>query len=79
MQQPRDKKMELARLKNSRVKYHHVFKSESRLGDSFTCARKPGNRHSSDAITVKLSDGSNVRHVPDRLPVFWLPCWMVAR
>ena len=56
--------MELARLKNSRVKGHHVFKSESRPGDSFTCAREPGNPHSSDAIIVKLSDGSNVGHVP---------------
>ena len=59
--------MELARLKNSRVKGHHVFKSESIPGDTFTCAREPGNRHSSDAIIVKLSDGSNVGHVPDPL------------
>ena len=59
--------MELARLKRSRVKGHHVFKSESRPGDTFTCAREPGNPHSSDAIIVKLSDGSDVGHVPDPL------------
>ena len=59
--------MELARLKRSRVKGHHVFKSESRPGDTFTCAREPGNPHSPDAIIVKLSDGSNVGHVPDPL------------
>ena len=61
------RKMELARLKNSRVKGHHVFNSESRPGDSFTCAREPSNPHSSDAIIVKLSDGSSVGHVPDPL------------
>ena len=59
--------MELARLKRSHVKGHHVFKSESRPGDTFTCAREPGNPHSPDAIIVKLSDGSNVGHVPDPL------------
>jgi len=59
--------MELARLKRSRVKGHHVFKSESRPGDTFTCAREPGNPHSPDAIIVKLSDGSNVGHVPNPL------------
>jgi len=59
--------MELANLKRSRVKGHHVFKSESRPGDTFTCAREPGNPHSPDAIIVKLSDGSNVGHVPDPL------------
>ena len=57
--------MELARLKRSRVKGHHVFKSESRPGDTFTCAREPGNSHSPDAIIVKLDDESNVGHVPD--------------
>ena len=59
--------MELARLKNSRVKGHHVFKSESRPGDSFTCAREPGNPHSSDATIVKLRDDSNVGHILDPL------------
>ena len=59
--------MELARFKRSRVKGHYVFKSESRPGDTFTCAREPGNPHSPDAIIVKLSDGSNVGHVPDPL------------
>ena len=59
--------MELARLKRSRVKGHHVFKSESRPGDAFICAREPGNPHSPDAIIVKLGDSSNVGHVPDPL------------
>ena len=35
---------------------HHVFKSESRPGDAFICAREPGNPHSPDAIVVKLGD-----------------------
>ena len=65
--------MELARLKRSRVKGHHVFKSESRPGDTFTCAREPGNPHSPDAIIVKLSDGSNVGHVPDPLSCVLAP------
>ena len=34
---------------------------------TFSCAREPGNPHSSDAIIVKFSDGSNVGHVPDPL------------
>ena len=61
------KNMELARLKHSRVKGHHVFLSISRAGDTFTCCREPGNPHSPDAIIVKLIDGSTVGHVPDRL------------
>ena len=56
---------ELSRLKRSRVKGHHVFKSESRPGDAFICAREPGNPHSPDAIVVKLGDSSG--HVPDPL------------
>ena len=39
----------------------------SRPGDTFTCARESSNRHSPDAILVKLSDGSTVGHVPDAL------------
>ena len=59
--------MELARLIRSRVKGHHVFKSESRPGGTFTFAREPGNPHTPDAIIVRLSNGSNVGHVPDLL------------
>ena len=73
MQLPTDRKMELARLKNSRVKGHHVFKSESRPGDTFTCAREPDNPYSPDAIIVKLRDGSNVGHVPDPLACVLAP------
>ena len=47
------------------MKGHHVFKSESRPGDAFICAREPGNPHSPDAIVVKLGDSSG--HVPDPL------------
>ena len=61
------KNMELARLKRSRVKGHHVFLIASRAGDTFTCSRESGNPHSPDAIIVKLIDGSTVGHVPDRL------------
>jgi hypothetical protein len=57
--------MELARLKRSRVKGHHVFLSASRAGDTFTCAREPGNPHSPNAIIVTLGDGSTVGYVPD--------------
>ena len=52
-------------MKRSRVNGHHVFKSESRPGDAFICAREPGNPHSPDAIVVKLGDSSG--HVPDPL------------
>ena len=38
------------------MKGHHVFKSESRPGDVFICAREPGNPHSPDVIIVKLHD-----------------------
>ena len=41
--------------------------SASRLGDTFTCAREPGNRHSPHATLVKFGDGSSVGHVPDML------------
>ena len=51
-------------MKCSRVKGHHVFKSESRPGDAIICAREPGNPHSPDA---NLDDSSNVGHVPDPL------------
>ena len=47
------------------MKGHPVFKSESRPGDAFICAREPGNPHSPDAIVVKLGDSSG--HVPDLL------------
>ena len=52
-------------MKRSRVKGHHISKSESRPGDAFICAREPGNPHSPDAIVVKLGDSSG--HVPDPL------------
>ena len=67
------KNMELARLKRSRVKGHHVFLIASRAGDTFTCSREPGNPHSPDAINVKLIDGSTVGHVPDRLACVLAP------
>ena len=40
------------------------------MGDTVICARKPGNLHNSEAIMVKLSDGSTVAHVPDPLVHF---------
>ena len=49
------------------MKGHHVFKSESRPGDTFSCVGEPGNPHSSDAVIVKLSNSSNVGHVPELL------------
>ena len=57
---------ELARLKHSRVKGHHIFQSSSRPGDTFNCAREPSNAYSQDAIIVKRN-GSNVGNVPDPL------------
>ena len=65
--------MEFARLKHSRVKGRRVFLSASRSGDTFTCAREPGNPHSPDAVIVKLSDGSTVGHVPDPLACVLAP------
>ena len=53
------------------MKGHHVFKSESRPGDAFICAREPGNPHSSDTIVVKLGDSSG--HVPDPLACILAP------
>ena len=58
--------VELARLRNSRVKGHHAFRSDSRIGDSFVCERESSNTYSDVAIVVKR--GSQViGHVPERL------------
>lgn len=51
----------------TRVNGHDVFQSDSRPGDTFTCAREPGNPHSPDVIIVKLSNVSNVGHILDPL------------
>lgn len=59
--------MELAKLWNSRVKGHHVFRSQARPGDSFICIIEPANPHSPYAIVVKLSNGTTIGHVPDAL------------
>lgn len=48
--------------------------SASRSGDTFTCAREPGNHH---ATLMKLSKASSVGHVPDMLARDWLSCWML--
>ena len=49
------------------MKGHHVFKSESRPGDTFSCVGEPGNPHTSDTVIVNLSNSSNVGHVADLL------------
>jgi hypothetical protein len=58
--------VELAHLRNSSVKGHHVFRSDSRPGNRFLCERQRSNTHSDVAIAVKR--GSRViGYVPERL------------
>ena len=53
-------------MRNSSVKGHHVFRSNSRPGNRFLCERERSNTHSDVAIAVKR--GSRViGHVPERL------------
>ena len=58
--------VELARLRESSVKGHHVYRASFRVGEVFTCERELTNRHSAWAIVVKKPESSEVAgHVPD--------------
>ena len=57
--------IELAQLRNSRVKGHHAYRTESRIGDKFRCEREVVNRHSAAAIVVLNTRGEVMGHTPD--------------
>ena len=58
--------VELARLRSSRVKGHHAFRSDIGIGDSFVCEIEQSNAYSDVAIVVKR--GSQViGQFPERL------------
>ena len=59
--------IELAKLRESCVKGHHVYRSIFTVGALFDCEQEPANTHSSWAIVVKKSSGETVGHVPDSL------------
>ena len=60
--------IELAQLRNSRIKDHHAYRTESKIGigDDFCCHREAVNRHSEPAI-VWSSTGEVMGHISDRL------------
>lgn len=58
---------ELARLRESCVKGHHVYRSDFTVGAIFDCEQDLINTHSTWAIVVKKSTGEVVGHVPDNL------------
>ncbi len=59
--------VESAKLRNSRIKGHHAFRTEARIGDEFRCHREAINRHSEAAIVVRSSSDRVMGHIPDRL------------
>ena len=59
--------VELAQLRNSRVKGHHAYRTESRIGDEFRCEREVVNRHSEAAIVVISTRDEVMGHIPNRL------------
>ena len=59
---------ELAKLKESCVKGHHVYRADFVDGAMFTCEREPTNSHSEWAIVVKKPESAEVvGYVPDDL------------
>ena len=59
--------IELAKLSNSRIKGHHVYRICSSVGDQFRCERKVVNWHSEGAIIIKNMKGEEMGHLPNRL------------
>ena len=59
--------IELAQLRNSRIKGHHVYRICSSIGDRFRCKREVVNQHSEAAIIIKNMKGEEMGHVSDRL------------
>ena len=64
--------VELARLRNSRVKGHHVFRSNIGRGDSFVCERERINAYSDVAIVAKRRS-LVIGHVPEGLAKILTP------
>ena len=65
--------IELARLKESCVKGHHVYRSQFIIGAIFNCEHEASNTHSTWAIVVKKPTGEVVGHIPDSLAEVLLP------
>ena len=61
------------KLRNSRIKGHHAFRTDARIGDEFHCHRKAINRHSEAAIVVRSSSDRVMGHIPDRLARIFSP------
>ena len=60
--------VELAKLRESCVKGHHVYRASFTVGAFFDCEQEPSNTRSSWAIVVKNpGSGEIVGHVPDNL------------
>ena len=60
--------VELARLRESCVKGHHIYRTVFIVGEVLICEREPSNRHSDWAIVVKKAETREVAgHVPDEL------------
>ena len=65
---------ELAKLKESCVKGHHVYQADFVLGARFSCERELRNPHSEWAIIVKKPESREVvGHVPDDLARILFP------
>ena len=60
--------VQLACLKSSCIKGHHVYVADLNVGDIFECFLEPENHHSEWAIVVKnTNDDVVIGHVPDGL------------
>ncbi len=60
--------IELAKLRDSSVKGHHVYRSNFTVGTVFDCEQDPSNTKSHWAIVVKKpGPGEIVGHIPDNL------------
>ena len=61
--------IELAQLRNSRIKGHHVYRICSSVGDQFRGKSKVVNWHSEAVIIVKNMKDEEMGHLPSRLAV----------
>ena len=60
--------VELVRLRNSRVKGHHTFRSDIGIGNSFVCERESSNAYSDVHVAIVVKRGDQViGHIPERL------------
>ena len=65
--------VQLARLRDSCVKGHHIYRTHFVVGALFVCEREPGNYHSDWTIMVRKRSGEIVGHVPDDLAQVLFP------